>query len=360
MVICLACTSLRGSLVLGNPVDTIYAGQLKPIGRFALHEDKGLEMISSAMHFKVGFTGKTVTLYVSIPDVNGHNYIQYALDGVYQKRLLVSGSSVEPLIINAKSNGKHILTIYKATEAHTGPIFISRIAANNVKALNIPQTPIIEFIGNSITCGAAADPSETPCQTGAYHDQHNAYMSYGARLARDMGVEYVLSSVSGIGIYRTWNRTGPAMPQVYDRIDFQNRSERMWDFVNFQPAVISIALGTNDLSNGDRKTPRVPFDSVTFVNEYVEFIKSLKLKHPSAKIALLSSPMVKGSERELLQRLLLDIRQKIDVGDSKGNGVAVFFFEPMNGRGCSGHPSIEDHAILASQLKPFFKGILNK
>lgn len=358
MVFCLACTSLRASLALGNTVDTIYAAQLKPVGRFALHKDMGLEMISSAMHFKISFTGKTVQLYVSIPDVNGHNYIQYVLDGIYQKRLVVYGNSREPLTVNAKSKGKHILTIYKATEAHTGPIFISRITAPGVKSLNIPQAPLIEFIGNSITCGAAADFSEIPCQTGVYHDQHNAYMAYGPRIARELGTEYLLSSVSGIGIYRTWNRTSPAMPEVYEKIDFQARTDRKWDFAKFQPAVISIALGTNDLSNGDGNTPRLPFDSVAFVEAYVRFIRSLKVKHPAAAIALLSSPMVRGAQRELLQRLLSTIKQKIDEGSADKSRVALFFFEPMNARGCGGHPSVEDHAILAKQLMLFFKDIL--
>lgn len=359
VVFCLAFTSLGGRLALGNPVDTIYAAQLKPVGRFALHNDMGLEMISSAMHFKISFTGKTVLLYVSIPDLNGHNYIQYVLDGSYQKRIVISGNSREPITIKANSKGKHVLTIYKATEAHTGPIFISKIAASRVKSLTNPKAPIIEFIGNSITCGAAADFSEIPCQTGAYHDQHNAYMAYGSRIARELGMEYFLSSVSGIGIYRTWNRTGPAMPEVYENIDFQARTNRKWDFAKFQPAVISIALGTNDLSNGDGNTLRLPFDSVAFVEAYVRFIRSLKVKHPAAAIALLSSPMVRSAQRELLQRLLSIIKQRIDESSADKSRVALFFFEPMNARGCGGHPSVEDHAILAKQLLPFFKDILS-
>jgi hypothetical protein len=30
----------------------------------------------------------------------------------------------------------------------------------------------------------------------------------------------------------------------------------------------------------------------------------------------------------------------------------------MNARGCGGHPSVEDHAILAKELVPFFKSLL--
>jgi hypothetical protein len=30
----------------------------------------------------------------------------------------------------------------------------------------------------------------------------------------------------------------------------------------------------------------------------------------------------------------------------------------MRTRGCGGHPNVEDHAIMAEELKPFFKGLL--
>ncbi|MBK8391465.1 MAG: hypothetical protein IPL23_20155 [Saprospiraceae bacterium] len=60
---------------------------------------------------------------------------------------------------------------------------------------------------------AAADTSEYPCNSGFYHDQHNAYMAYGPRTARALGLDFVLSSVSGIGIYRTWNMESQICPK---------------------------------------------------------------------------------------------------------------------------------------------------
>ncbi len=80
-----------------------------------------------------------------------------------------------------------------------------------MKALKVPAASLIEFIGNSITCGAAADPSEVPCGTGVYHDQHNAYYAYGPRVARALAANYIVRSVSGSGIYRNWNSDGHAV-----------------------------------------------------------------------------------------------------------------------------------------------------
>src|SRR4051812_10995903 len=201
--------------------DILPAASIHPYGRFAVNKDHGLEMISSAVHFGFSFEGTECRIFATISAKEGHNYLQYELDGEYQKRVKIQSNAMAPLILKSANPGKHTVWIYKATEASSGPIYIEKVTGKNIKPIKRPSSPIIEFIGNSITCGAAADPSEVPCGTGVYHDQHNAYFAYGPRVARALGTEFVLSSVSGIGVYRTWNADGPSMPQVYEKVDFQ-------------------------------------------------------------------------------------------------------------------------------------------
>lgn len=315
-----------------------------------------MELISSAAHVGFSFEGKACKLYISTP--SGHNYLQYELDGKYERKIRIDATSKEPVVLKAANEGKHTIWLYKATEAHTGAIIIKQIEANRIQVMKRPAAPLIEFIGNSITCGAAADPSEVPCATGQYHDQHNAYMAYGPRLARELGVNYVLSSVSGIGVYRNWNSDGPAMPQVYEKADFQQQSPISWNFNTYQPQVVSIALGTNDFSKGDGKKGRLPFDSTTFIESYVKFIGLVKSKYPDARIALLSSPMMGGEAMQNLQHYLTTVKARIDRLYPQDKPVALFFFEPMKARGCTGHPNVKDHAILAKQLTPFFENLL--
>jgi len=334
------------------------ASALQPAGRFVLNQGQSLELVSSAVHLGFTFTGPECQVYAAIPNANGHNYLQYELDGVYQQRIKVLGNTAEPITIKASTHGKHTVWLYKATEAHTGPIMIQKIAGQNIKSLPKSSAPVIEFIGNSITCGAAADPSEVPCGTGQYHDQHNAYMAYGPRVARALKTEFVLSSVSGIGVYRNWNSNGPTMPQVYEKVDFQNANPQQWNFSAFTPRVVSIALGTNDLSGGDGKKERLPFDSAVYVNSYIKFVQQVKTKYPKAQIALLSSPMMQGKNRRTLQNCVTAVKTKIDELHPVDKPVAVHFFKPMQARGCSGHPNVEDHAIMAKELIPFFQKLL--
>jgi len=338
--------------------DTVLASSLYPIGRYEKNAKSGLELISSAVHFGFRFTGTNCLIDAYIMDKTAHNYLQYTLDGVYQKRIKIYGNNRQPLKIGGLGKGNHIIWMYKATEAATGPIYVEKIVAADCHPLKNADLPLIEFIGNSITCGAAADPSEIPCGTGEYHDQHNAYYAYGPRLARMLNVNFILSSVSGIGIYRNWNSPGPIMPQVYEKTDFQDNDSRFWDFKTYHPQIVSIALGTNDFSNGDGRSPRLPFDSAHFVRNYIGFIQLVKSKYPKAQIALLSSPMLNGDRRELLQHCLVAVKGAIDHHYASDKPVALFFFRPMQARGCGGHPNLEDHQILAEELRPFFQKLL--
>ncbi|HEY1871109.1 MAG TPA: hypothetical protein VGG71_08630, partial [Chitinophagaceae bacterium] len=212
--------------------DVLPGSLLSPFGRSAWNDNHDLELISSAVNFGFTFSGRQCQVFAYITDTSAsaHNYLQYELDSVYQKRIKVLANTKQPFVITANTEGTHTVWIYKATEAQTGPIFIEKIEGHNIQSLKRGRLPLIEFIGNSITCGAAADTSEIPCGTGVYHDQHNAYYAYGPRVARTLNVNFILSSVSGIGIYRNWNSDGPTMPQVYEKTDLRFDSNRLWNF----------------------------------------------------------------------------------------------------------------------------------
>ena len=358
VVIVFGCTSCRPSNNDSSSDDTLPASSLHPFGRALLNENH-VELISSASHFGFTFSGTECNIYVALKNADAHNYIQYELDGVYQKRVRIRGRDTQPITVHAETTDTHTVWIYKATEAHTGPIFIEKITGKKVRAIARPDAPLIEFIGNSITCGAAADPSETACGSGAYHDQHNAFDSYGPRVARALHANFILSAVSGIGIYRNWNSDGPTMPQVYEKANFFSNTRQSWNFSAYTPQVVSIALGTNDFSDGDGVNPRKPFDSAAFVNQYIQFVQLVKTKYPAAQIALLSSAMLHDRKRSLLQNCLTAVKEKVDALHPTAKPVALYFFQPMNAKGCTGHPSVEDHEVLAKELIPFFKNLLN-
>jgi hypothetical protein len=68
--------------------------------------------------------------------------------------------------------------------------------------------------------------------------------------------------------------------------------------------------------------------------------------------------MINGERRTLLQNCLAAVKENIDALYPADQKLALYFFKPMQARGCTGHPNVEDHAILAEELVPFFRSLL--
>lgn len=345
------------SLVLVKPEDPAlhYSGRVHP------DETQNMELISSASSVSFGFFGDSVCLLLkNVASTDEYNYVTVVIDQQVLGRFPIKGKEVVPLGFRLDSRKRHQLQCVKATEAING-----RIVVCGVEATKLSSTPEISrqqilFIGNSITCGMGADITDIPCESGKWYDQHDAYFAYGPRVARQLGADYVLNSVSGIGIYRQWNTDGPAMPAVYDHLYFDTTSTVTWDDHRVDPQIISIALGTNDLSSGDGIHPRPEFDSTTFITSYVDFAHRLYRKYPEARFVLLSSPMESGAKARILEECLTTIKQKLDGSYPERFPVTTYFFTGVTDpAGCGGHPDDEDHAEMAKELIPVFRQLLD-
>jgi hypothetical protein len=203
----------------------------------------------------------------------------------------------------------------------------------------------IEFIGNSITCGASSDMSEVPCGKGVWHDQHNAYMAYGPVTARGLNAQWHLSSVSGIGLIHSCCNLDITMPPVFDKIELRGDSIP-WDFKRYQPDVVTICLGQNDGIQ----------DSLKFSTAYIAFIRQLRKHYPKAQLVLLTSPMADDKLKTFLKDQingLLNFLHK--EGDKK---ISKYFFSRSYNSGCDYHPSLEEHQLIAAELSGYLKKLM--
>ncbi|MGO4822645.1 MULTISPECIES: GDSL-type esterase/lipase family protein [unclassified Flavobacterium] len=331
-------------------------------GRVELQESNNVLLIASASSVSFDFEGNSCEISLqSVDTYDHHNYVSLELDGEYLGRVRIEKGAVQifPVTVTDKSK-KHRLTIYKATEAANGAVLFAGTTAKVIKS-KVSNKNKIEFIGDSITCGFGNDPSEIPCGTGEWYDQHNAYWAYGPVLSRNLNVDYVLSSVSGFGMYRNWNdehKEEAIIPDVYENLYLNKDNSKPYNFT-FQPDLVSICLGTNDLSDGDGKKERLPFNEEKYVSNYISFIKTVYKHAPLSRIVLLNSPMVSGERNKILVRCLNKVIQAFEK-DTKHKKIALFEFQPMKPNGCGSHPDIADDKIMADQLTPFFKKLLDE
>ena len=317
-------------------------------------------LISSASFVELSFSGDSCIIKMQNQNPDGlHNYISMELDGEYLGRMKIEGDDMQEYTITAtKPESQHHLKIFKETEAQNGQVIFGGVKCNSLNELPSLPGKKIEFIGNSITCGMGADLEAIPCDAGVWYDQHNAYLAYGPRVARTLDAQFILSSVSGIGIYRNWNSNGPVMPDVYENTYLNTNTSIKWDFDKFMPDLVSICLGTNDFSDGDGINERLPFDSANYVSRYISFLKDIHQKYPKAQVCLLSSPMLSGEKADLLASCLNSIKEYLAANDPEMKPIAVYHFQTVVPHGCGYHPDINDHAEMAEELLPFYKEVM--
>jgi lysophospholipase L1-like esterase len=329
-------------------------------GRVELLEEDKIILIGSASSVSFNFKGNFCEILLQSVD-DHQNYVSLELDGKYIGRLRIEKGKPKSYSITASETREiHHLSIFKATEAASGDVLFSGTTANLV-TIKPEKRKKIEFIGNSITCGAQSDPSDIPCDKGEYIDHHNAYLAYGPVLSRTLKVDFLLSSVSGIGMYRNWNdehKDEPIMPEVYENLHLNKDTNKRHNFA-FQPDVLSICLGTNDMSQGDNIKPRLPFNEDKYVSNYIKFIKMIYVHYPKTKIVLLNSPMVSGDSNVIFVKCLKKVIQSFE-GDKIHKPIALFEYKSMTAHGCGGHPDVEDHKIMAEQMNSFFKKLLDE
>jgi len=273
-----------------------------------------------------------------------HNYIEVVVDNNPMR--LQTKKNCDTIVIDGLTDGTHIISIVKNTEANIGYLELVGIRCKALSKPDAKPRRKIEFYGNSITCGTGADQSVIPCGKGVWQDQHNAYLAYGPVTARALNAQYHLSAVSGIGLMHSCCNMNIIMPQVYDKVSMRNDTIA-WNFNNYQPDVVTVSLGQNDGVQ----------DSKTFINNYISFLHTLRNKYPAATIICLSSPMADETLRYFLSNSLDEVVKAFKKnGDKK---IYSYIFNRQYVNGCDYHPDVKQHQEIAGLLTDFIRKKMN-
>ena len=232
---------------------------------------------------------------------------------------------------------------------------------------DIPEVPTrkIEFIGNSITCGYGNEGIDK--FQGFEYETENHYYSYAAITARNLEAQHWVVARSGMGAYRNYNgpKTGNPESNILAQYEYTGyawkpelRQEptflsEKWNFNRYQPDLICINLGTNDLS-----TPN--FDLSLLKQNYQTLLKTVRQHNPKAKIVFLTGSML-YNEEERLQKQLLD---EVTAEAKKAGDKEVYRFDMTHidsdaFYGNDWHPNIRQDEKMADELTPFLRKLMN-
>ncbi len=289
----------------------------------------------SGISIRTAFTGTKISMLMHSSD----QYYNIILDRTSIQWINVNPSKTEYELVYELADTIHKIEIFKSSEAIFGNSefegFILEPGKSLVNLTN-PRTKLIEFIGDSITCGYGNITSPEKEYSPKNQDH---YMTYAAIASRSFQANHLAVCKSGIGVYRNWagalDENPDCMPKRYDRIFLDNEYPKY----NFdkKPELICIDLGTNDFIENKG-------DPAKFINAFINFIEIIQTKNNSADILCLLGPLI--GEKDLM-KMRGYFKYIIETANKKKKGKVTFFeMSPQMGDlgiGVDGHPTLLQH-----------------
>jgi hypothetical protein len=340
-------------LSFAGTIDTIPASDplIEYTGRIDFSNPEAPKFSYSGVSIRACFTGTSIGIIMN--DNVGQNYYNVIIDGRLLDTLRATTGEKTYSLAGGLANTTHEIELFKRTEEMFGKTqffgFVVDEGATLTGLYHI-RDRLIEFIGNSITCGYGNEG----INGGTFGPTtENHYMTYAAVTSRNFNARHLAVCKSGIGIYR--NYAGPStgnddcMTNYYTRI-FLYDATPIYSFSD-QPDLVCIDLGTNDFS-----TPGG--DSALFVNNYFRLIDTIQAKYTMPDIVCLLGPMLSDPTLTQVRNYITTV---VDSANNKGKG-NVYFFEmsPQTGSlgiGIDYHPTVAQHKKNGMELTEYIKSL---
>jgi lysophospholipase L1-like esterase len=321
-------------------------------GRIDFSNPEAPSFAYSGVSIRACFEGTRISAILE--DEKGENYYNVILDGEVIKTIHTFEGKHAYVLAEGLTGKHHEIELFKRTEVSFGKSTFRGFELERgaiLKPLNSNRTRLIEFIGNSITCGYG---NEGLNGDTFGPETENHYLTYAAITARNLYARHIAVSKSGIGVYRNYD--GPAagnpdcMTNRYDRI-FLYEDFPKYDFAT-QPDVICINLGTNDFST-------IGGDSALFVDNYLRLLDAVQSKYQQPQIVCLLGPMMNGDVLDEVRGYLQFI---VEAANDKGNGSVTFFEMSAQtgelGIGIDSHPTVAQHQKNAAELTAYLSELM--
>ena len=344
------------------PVTGAEAGVYRYVGRVDSTTAPGeVHLVGVASYVEFGFSGDSVAVVVSSeggPD--GYSFATVEIDGAYRGRFEIPEDEETRLafVVDAGAQAEpHRLRLSQASEQWVGAL---RFLGASAKTLHPApaRRGRVSFFGDSISAGAASDTTGKSCDEEHYGDLANGFLAFPARAARLLDLDYVVHAQSGRGLYVNWNAEDPPLPALLDHLSMDTSDARAYDLATEDPILAVIALGTNDISDGEARAAS-PFDSSVYTMRYVGFADRLAEAYPRADFVLVTSPMTRGERGALLARSIARARDMIaERHPSREVVIADVTGMPNNGCSAVPHPTIDDQAAIAERVATAAREVL--
>lgn len=279
------------------------------------------------------------------------------------RRMEISKEQETAIIFASERIETHKIRIIKLSENAKGKVgigsFFMEGSITNTRHI-AEKRKLIEFIGDSITCGFGNETQEK--ERFFYPGEENGWMSHAAVTARILQADFNMICVSGITVGEGMGVINwPLIPMksIYpytDRLFEENQKKNNplteWDFTQWIPDFIVINLGTNDstlisMEDDNRK------GEIKFERNYYEFLQLVrKLNGPK--------PLILCALGSMDYYLYANLEKTVEryAEDTKDTKVKCFKYGKIKlqeGYGACGHPSMSTQIRMGTELADFIR-----
>ncbi len=305
---------------------------------------------------RFNFSGTILKLKMSEDNWGANNYVGVYLDNNPQPIVIQLDSDNQENIYEVSHNledTEHQALLVKRNDYITGEFEFQGIIIDSDQKI-LPSSPPpkrkIEVYGDSITAGYAVEYelAGKPDPEGKLNPISNAYLSYGAMLARDYQADISLVAQSGISLidgYGYWHE-GTGMEAIFDRLKPLKDSPD-WNFSNYIPNLVIIALGQNDSS-----TIKINEDltSREWKQHYKNFLTNLRNQYPEAYFICMFPNMYHNSDWDTY------LTESVDEYKSATQDSRVYSL--IHTQVTPGHPRESEQRAMADTLENFINNTL--
>lgn len=327
-------------------------------GRIDWSDSKAPIFVYPCTSVQMRFTGNTLRIYIRNYNAYWNNYLGYILDGKQGSILLPrEGDTVFEIKLEQAQCEEHELLLFKRQDACHEFAFLGAEIGEGERILkgSAKSERRMEVYGDSVSAGEVSEAvdyvgREDPQHNGEYS---NSWYSYAWMTARALNAQIHDIAQGGIALM---DKTGwfyepeaIGMETVWDKIHYNPvlGKTMQWDFEQYIPQVIIVAIGQNDSHPQDYMAQEYDGEqAVAWRERYKNFLKKLRKTYPDARIICCTTLLNHDKAWDM------SIGQVVQ--ELKDEKITQYRFK-RGGRGTPGHLRIPEAQEMAEELTAYIE-----
>ena len=304
------------------------------------------------------FTGSRLKIYVRNKNEYWQNYLGCILDGVQSCHYLQNDKDTEiEISVPQNETGEHHVLFFKRQDSCHEMTILGYEIEDGATLLDLPKAPLreMEVYGDSVSAGEVTEAVDFTGQPDPEHEggYSNSWYSYAWLTARMLNAQIHdiaqggIALMDGQGWFHEPEQVG--MESAWNKIRFNKTFGELteWDFSQYTPQVVVVAIGQNDNHPVDymREDPSGKM-AQKWKQHYQKLLENLRNVYPQTQIVCCTTLLQHDVSWDRA------IGQVVEAMEDKKITQCIF---QRNGAATPGHLRIPENYEMARELADYIQ-----